>query len=95
MIDVGGAGYYVVSYINICCTMALNINVCPKVIFTGLHVNYKKEFSLAFGDYAEVYDGTDNIACSHSVPCIALYPCNNMRVLSTFLGLSTKQYICH
>ncbi len=84
---------YAVSRINICCTMALNVNVCPKVLFTGLRMNYKKKLSLAFGDYAKVYDATDNTACSCSVPCIALYPCNNMTGSWTFLNLSTKQYI--
>ena len=63
---------HAVSHINIRRTTALNVNVCPKVLFTGLHVNYKKELSLAFGDYIEVYDGTDNMARSRSVPCIAL-----------------------
>ncbi len=84
---------YAVSRINIRHTTALNVNVCPKVLFTGLHVNYKKELSLAFGDYAEVYNGMDNTACSRSVPCIALYPCNNMTGSWTFLNLSTKQYV--
>ena len=40
-------------------------------------MNYKKELNLEFSDYAEVYDGTDNMAKSRSIPCIALYPCNN------------------
>ena len=84
---------YAVSCINIRRMMASNMNVCPKVLFTGLHVNYKKELSLAFGDYVEVYDGTDNTARSRSVPCIALYPCNNMMGSWAFLNLSMKQYI--
>jgi hypothetical protein len=84
---------YAVSHINIRRTTALNVNVCPKVLFTGLCMNYKKELSLAFGNYAEVYNGTDNTARSRSVPCIALYSCNNMTGSWTFLNLSTKQYI--
>jgi hypothetical protein len=47
---------YAVARLNIWRTTALNRNGCPKVLFTGLCVNYKKELSLAFGDYAEVYD---------------------------------------
>jgi hypothetical protein len=73
--------------------MALNVNICPKVLFTGLHMNYKKELSLAFGDYAEVYVGTDNTAHRHSVPCIALHPCNNVTGSWTFLNLSAKRYV--
>ncbi len=84
---------YAVSRINLRRTTALNVNVCPKVLFTGLRVNYKKELSLAFGDNVEVYDGTDNTARSRSVTCIALYPCNNMMGSWAYLNLSTKQYI--
>ena len=41
-----------------------------------MKVNYVKELDLKFGAYIEVYD-EDNTAKSRSVPCIALYPCNN------------------
>jgi hypothetical protein len=84
---------YAASCINICCTTALNVNVCPKVLFTGLPMNCNKELSLAPGEYAEVYDGTDNMACNHSVPCIALYPCKSRTGSWTFLNLSTKQFV--
>jgi len=66
---------YCVSRINIRRTTAINTNVCPRVLFTGIKVNYKKELELAFGDYVEVYDGTDNTSKPRSIPCIALYPC--------------------
>ncbi len=56
-------------------------------------MNYKKELSLAFGDYAEVYDGTNNTARSCSIPCIALYPCNNSTESWVFLNLQTKQQV--
>ncbi len=81
------------SHINIRRTTVVNVTVCLKLLFTGLCVNYKKELSLAFGDYIEVYDGTDNTAHSHSVPHIALYPSNNKTGLWAFLNLSMKQYI--
>jgi hypothetical protein len=35
-------------------------------------VLYKKQL-YAFGDYVAAYDGTDNTAWAHSVPCIALH----------------------
>ena len=54
--------------INIRRTTATNVNICPKVLFTGIKVNYNKELSLEFGTYCEVYDGTydgmDNMAKS-------------------------------
>ena len=71
---------YAVARLNIFRTTALTQNVCPTVLFIGLKVNYKKELELAFGDYCEVYDGTDNTSKSRSIPCIALFPCNILGV---------------
>ena len=71
----------------------MNVYVCPKVLFTGIKVNYNKELSLEFGTYCEVYDGTDNTAKSRSVPCIALYPSNNSTGSWEFINLKTKMRI--
>jgi hypothetical protein len=68
---------YVVSRMNIRRTTALRENVCPRVLFTGIPVDYKKELLLAFGDYVEAYEGTDNTSAARSAACIALYPANN------------------
>jgi hypothetical protein len=81
---------YAVARINIRRTTAINLNVCPKVLFTGIKINYKKELELAFGDYCEVYDGTDNTSASRSIPCIALCPCNNATGSWEFMNLKTK-----
>jgi hypothetical protein len=43
----------------------------------GMKIKFKKETELVFGDYADVYDGTDNMSCSHMIPCIAFFPCGN------------------
>jgi hypothetical protein len=52
--------------------------MCPRVLFTGIKVDFKKELNLAFGDYAEVYESTDNTSAARSAACIALYPnCNS------------------
>jgi hypothetical protein len=69
--------------------------VCPKVLFTGLKPNYRKELSLAFGDYVEVHTGTDNTSRERSVPCIALYPVGNATGTWQFWNLRTKRYIRH
>jgi len=50
---VGDLVAYVVSRLNIRRTMALSENICPKVLFTGIPVDYRKELQLAFGDYIE------------------------------------------
>lgn len=84
---------YAIARINIKRTTAINQNVCPKVLFTGIKVNFKKELELAFGDYCEVYDGTDNTSASRSIPCIALYPNSNSTGSWTFMNLQTKQRV--
>ena len=40
---------YAVARINIFRTTAINQNVCPKVLFTGMKINLKKELDLEFG----------------------------------------------
>jgi hypothetical protein len=84
---------FVVSRINMERSAEINLNVAPKVLFTGMKSDFKKEFSLAFGDYCEVYDGTDNTSRERSVPCIALYPCNNAAGSWAFLNLKSKQLL--
>jgi hypothetical protein len=67
---------YAVSRLNIRRTQALSGNTCPRVLFTGIPVPYS-ELSMAFGDYVEVYEGTDNTSEARSVACIALCPVGN------------------
>ena len=86
---------YSVARINIMRTSAINSNLCPKVLFTAIKVNFKKELTLAFGDYCEVYNGTDNTSASRSLPCIALYPNNNSTGSWNFINLLTKQRVRH
>jgi hypothetical protein len=86
---------YAVSRINIRITTAINLNVSPRVLFTGMRINYKKELEIAFGDYVEVYDGTDNMSKSRSVPCIALYPCCNATGSWEFMSLKSKTRVRH
>jgi hypothetical protein len=85
----------VISHINICRTMAINLNVCPSVLFTGVRINFKKELELAFGDYIEVYDGTKNTSKSNSIHCIALYPCCSATGSWEFMSLKTKTRVHH
>jgi hypothetical protein len=85
---------YVVSRLNTRRTGALNDNVCPRVKFTGVKVDYKKEFSLAFGDYVEAYNpraekGSNNVLLERTEPCIALYPSANKNGLWMMYNLAT------
>jgi hypothetical protein len=68
---------YAMSRINIRRTTALSENVCPRVLFMGMPIDYKKELQLAFGDYVEVYKGTTNNMVARSAACIALFPAAN------------------
>jgi hypothetical protein len=68
---------YIVSRLNIRRTTALSENVCPRVLFMGIPVDFKRELCMAFGDYVEAYEGTDNTSRMHSSTCIALYPAAN------------------
>jgi hypothetical protein len=46
-------------------------NVCPRVMFTSLKVDYQKELSLTIGDYCKVVNGLDNMLkskVSHVLP---------------------------
>jgi hypothetical protein len=74
---------------------ALYGTVCPRVLFTGVKPNYRKELSLAFGDYVELYTGTDNTSRECSTPCIALYPVGNATGAWQFWNLCTGRYMWH
>jgi hypothetical protein len=84
---------YAVGRINLRRTTAMSSNMSPYRMFTGTRVNYKKSLALAFGDYAEVFDGSDNKLRSRSLPCIALHPCNNSTGSWEFLNLQTGNKI--
>jgi hypothetical protein len=49
-------------------TTAIGQHSTHKYLFTGAKENYRKELTLAFGNYCEVYDGADNTARSRSIP---------------------------
>jgi hypothetical protein len=62
---------YCVSRINLRTTSALQGTICPtRVLFTGVKPNYRKELSLAFGDYVELYMGTDKCHESALLPVL-------------------------
>jgi hypothetical protein len=81
---------FAVSRMNIERSAAINQTVAPKVLFTGLWLDFCKELGYAFGDYCEVFNGTDNTSRVRSVPCVALYPCNNASGSWAFLNLKSR-----
>jgi hypothetical protein len=84
---------FAVSRINIKRSSAVSSNVCAEVRFTGIKPDYRKELSLGFGDYCEVYDSMDNMTKSRTVSCIALYPCCYYTGSWAFYNLLTKTRI--
>ena len=86
---------YSVSRINTKRTKALASNVCPRVRLTGRKINYKKEFGLGFGDYAEVKTNRaiTNDDTERSEPCIALYPAMNLASSWVFWNIKTKKRV--
>jgi hypothetical protein len=84
---------FAVSRINIKRSTAVNQNVCARVAFTGIKPDFRKELSLGFGDYCEVFDGTDNTTRSRSLPCVTLYPCCNLTGSWVFYSFTTKTRI--
>jgi hypothetical protein len=71
---IGDLVAYCVSRLNIRHMTALAENVCPRVLFTGVPIDYRKELAYAFGDYVEAYEGTTNTSRARSAACIALFP---------------------
>jgi accessory colonization factor AcfC len=65
------------SRLNIRRTTALSENICPKVLSTGIPVDYRNELQLAFGDYVKAFKGTTNTMTQQSSACIALHPAAN------------------
>ncbi len=52
---------------NLRCPLALHGTLSPRVLFTGCKPSYRKELSLAFGDYVEVHASTTDTSKEHSV----------------------------
>ena len=66
---------------------------------TGFKLDFKHEFGLAFGDFAEVYDPksadtSNDVTMPRTEPCIALYPSANKKGSWIFFNLNTKAYVC-
>mmetsp|Transcript_22436 Transcript_22436/g.32130 ORF Transcript_22436/g.32130 Transcript_22436/m.32130 type:complete len:716 (-) Transcript_22436:89-2236(-) len=74
-------------------TSALYGTQSPRVLFTGIKPNYKKELGLSFGDYVEVHNGTTNTSQEQSLACIALYPEGNATNTWRFYCVSTRSYV--
>jgi hypothetical protein len=89
---------YAVHRMNTRRTEALPDNVCPRVKFTGVKPDFKKEFGLAFGDYVEAYnpraaERSNDVEQPRTEPCIALYPSGNKNGSWMLWNIHTKTYV--
>jgi hypothetical protein len=89
---------YGVSRLNNRSTSALMDSTSPRVRLTGFVPDFKQEFGLAFGDYAEVYDPksaqrSNDVTMPRTEPCVALYPSANQNGSWVFYNLNTKSYV--
>ena len=87
---------YAVNRINMRRTSSRSTNIAPRVAFTGVKPNYKKEFALAFGDYCECYDPkvqSRNAEQNRTESCIALYPAGNANGSWIFLNLKSNKRV--
>jgi hypothetical protein len=91
---VGDLVAYCISRLNIRRTTALAENICPRVLFTGIPVDYKKELTCAFGDYVEAYEGTTNTSRARSLACIALFPAGNSTGTWILWKIDTRTRVC-
>ena len=67
----------------------------PRHKFSNRKASYKKEYSLMFGDYGEVYNKSDgkqknSIDVPRTVPAVALRALGNLNCISEFLNLETN-----
>ena len=87
---------YAVTRMNMRRTASRISNIAPRVAFTGIRPNYKKEFELSFGEYVECYDPTctsRDAERDRTLPCIALYSISNANGSWSLLNIHTNEYI--
>ena len=86
---------FCVSRINVQTTSSLTSNMCPRIRMTGRKVDYKKEYSLTFGEYAEARNPqvVSNSMAPRTDPCIAPYPTLNVNGSWKFYNLRLKKVV--
>jgi hypothetical protein len=89
---------YSVSRLNNRSTKALNDVTSLRIRLTGFKPDFKQEFGLAFGDYAEVFnpkasERSNDVTVPRTEPCVALYPSANQNGSWVFYNLDTKTYV--
>jgi hypothetical protein len=87
---------YTVTRHNIRKSSCNGTGVAPRVALTGVKPMYKKELSIAFGDYCECRDPaakSNDASAKRTNTCIALYPVGNSTGSWVFMNLDTKRRV--
>ena len=71
----------------------VSATLSPRVILTGVKMDFNKHCRLPFGDYAQVYDTTDNTMQERTVGSICLGPSYNLQGGYNFMKLTTGRLI--
>ena len=65
----------------------------PVTILEGIALDYNLHFKVIFGEYAHVYDGTDNTMKARTTGAIALGPSGNLQGGLRFYSLTTGKIL--
>ena len=84
---------YSIGRLNVRRTTTIASFECPRVLFTGRKINFKKEFDLQFGEYFELPLARKDLSsplAPRTESAIALYPLANASNSWCFLKLQSK-----
>jgi hypothetical protein len=65
----------------------------PRTIVEGVTLDYNRHFQVIFGDYAQVFEGTDNTMKERTVGAIALGPTGNLQGGVRFFNIHTGRIL--
>ena len=67
--------------------------LCPMNLVTGVLLDFNKHFQVIFGEYAQTFEGSDNIMNKRTVGAIALGPSGNFQGGVQFFSLKTGRVL--
>jgi hypothetical protein len=68
-------------------------HLSPMTIVEGVTLDYNKHFQVIFGEYAQVFEGTDNTMKERTVGAIALGPTGNLQGGVSFFSIHTGRVL--
>jgi hypothetical protein len=68
-------------------------HLSPMTIVEGVTLDYSKHFQVIFGEYAQVFEGTDNTMKERTVGAIALGPTGYLQGGVSFFSIHTGRIL--